>query len=131
MRWQLAAHPRPHPRGEEGAQFAHERVGDERGVMNGTGLTEKALQDAVGRCARVFGWLAMHPWISVRTAPGYPDVTATRGGRLVFAELKGTHGKLSEHQEVWLAALRKVPGAEVYVWYPEDWLSGRIEEVLR
>ena len=77
------------------------------------------------------GWLWWHP-LPARTAtgwhtatqgtPGWPDLTAVRDGRLVLIELKSKRwGKLSPAQERWIAALRQVPGIEVYVWRPSDW----------
>lgn len=94
-------------------------------------MTEAELQNCVRNCAQLFGWRFYHPWISVKSARGFPDCAMVRDGRLVFAELKGTTGQLSAHQEQWLAELRKVPGAEVHVWYPRHWHDGTIEEVLR
>jgi hypothetical protein len=45
--------------------------------------------------------------------------------------IKSDRGKVSEAQRDWLDALQAVPGVETFVWYPSDWLSGRVEEVLR
>ena len=72
-----------------------------------------------------------HPWLSLNSACGYPDLTLTRRGRLVIAELKSATGKLSEAQVAWLADLRSVPGIEVFEWRLEDWFAGRIEAVLQ
>jgi hypothetical protein len=58
---------------------------------------------------------------------GYPDLTLTRNGRLIFAELKADGGRLRPDQELWLEALRKI-AAEVYCWRPTDW--SEIEDVL-
>jgi hypothetical protein len=99
--------------------------------MRGAAMTEAQLQNCVRDCALLFGWKFYHPWISVRSAGGYPDCTLVRGERLIFAELKSDRGKLSEAQRDWLDALGAVPGVETFVFYPSDWLSGRIEEVLR
>lgn len=94
-------------------------------------VTERQLQGAVEACARALGWRLFHPWSAVHSAAGFPDLTMTRGGRLVFAELKTATGTLSSHQAEWLAELRLVPGVEVHVFRPADWFDGTIERVLR
>lgn len=94
-------------------------------------MTEAQLQNCVRDCATLFGWKFYHPWISVKSAAGYPDCTLVRGDRLIYAELKGERGKVTAAQRAWLAALGGVPGVEVYVWRPESWLSGEIEATLR
>lgn len=61
-------------------------------------------------------------------AAGWPDLTLVRlrDGRLVFAELKGTgsdgkkRGTLTPDESRVLDWLRRIPGAEVYVWWPND-----------
>lgn len=94
-------------------------------------ITERTLQDAIVACAQALGWRCYHTWLSLNSESGYPDLTLTRGGRLVIAELKSATGKLSPAQADWLAALQLVPGIEVHEWRPEDWFSGRVEAVLR
>lgn len=72
-----------------------------------------------------------HGWrtpTSGEMAAGWPDLTLVRlrDGRLVFVELKGNgtdgkkRGKLTPEEERVLAWLRLIPGAEVYVWWPDD-----------
>ena len=83
---------------------------------------------------------------------GFPDYIATKGNRLLFAELKSEKGKLSPEQELWIDSLREcvrhitlepvqvgkmtmpphgklVPSFEVYVWRPSDF--DEIVEILR
>lgn len=62
---------------------------------------------------------------------GFPDLVLARRGRLIFAELKSTKGRVSTAQCEWLRVLRTVPCVGVHVWRPEDWTSGAIEAVLR
>src|SRR5206468_2781955 len=50
---------------------------------------------------------------------GFPDLVLTKGGRLLFCELKVGSNKLTDAQEQWLERLRQVPGVEVYVWKPQ------------
>ena len=84
-------------------------------------MTEKELQRALSDALRVFGWRAYHPWTSVHSAAGYPDLCAVRGQRLLYAELKGDRGRLTPQQNAWLEALRGVVRPpDVYLWTPAD-----------
>lgn len=51
---------------------------------------------------------------------GFPDLTAVRGTRLIFAELKRELGETSDKQDAWLEQLAATGHAEVYVWRPSD-----------
>ena len=95
-------------------------------------LTERQLQDAVIECATALGWLAYHTHDSRRSERGFPDLCLARArdGRVLFAELKVGRNKTSAAQELWLRTLG-AGDVEVYLFRPEDWFSGRIEEVLR
>ena len=53
----------------------------------------------------------------------------TRGGRVLFVELKTESGRVSEEQRGWLEALASCPGLECHVWRPSDW--DEIERTLR
>lgn len=88
--------------------------------------TEKEFQAAVVQLARLQGWLCYHTYDSRRSEPGFPDLVLVRD-RVLFWELKGTNGKLSPAQVIWLDKL-EAAGAEVDVWWPKDWK--RIERVL-
>ena len=99
-------------------------------TTRGLAMSEKQLQAIVLKYARLHNWLAYHTFDSRRSAPGFPDLCMVRSGRLVFAELKRWRGRLTSAQEAWGARLVKTD-AEYYVWYPGDWHSGDIEEVLR
>lgn len=85
--------------------------------------SEKHFSQRVFDLARLFGWLAIrYPTFRATAAtPGFPDLTLTRRGRLIFAELKMPKGRLTTAQSEWIKALRVVPDVEVYVWYPGDW----------
>jgi hypothetical protein len=92
--------------------------------------TEKQWLEQVRDLAvRVYGWELYHPWLSIRSARGWPDIALVRPPRLVFAELKTDKGKTTPSQDRWLALLGECPGVEVYVWRPAD--MEHIEEVLR
>lgn len=89
--------------------------------------TEAALLAHVLRRLKAHKWTAYHTHDSRRSQPGYPDIAAVRGSRLLYAELKSAKGRLTTEQRLWLDALWSA-GAECYVWKPADldW----IEEVL-
>jgi hypothetical protein len=104
-------------------------------------VTERELQKGVIDCARIFGWRVAH-FRAAQTArgwrtpveadgAGFPDLVLVRDGRLIFAELKGDGGRIRSEQAEWLTALHKVGiPVEAHVWTPEDWTSGRIEQIL-
>jgi hypothetical protein len=105
-------------------------------------VTEKEWQQTVVDTARAFGWRVYHTFDSRNSAPGFPDLVMVRRGRLVFAELKSAHGKLSMPQTEWLMALASVApagvgdeglktgrGVGVFVWHPRDWPE--VERTLR
>jgi hypothetical protein len=76
------------------------------------------------------GWLIYHPYRSLKSKEGYPDLTMVRLKRVVFAELKSETGKESNAQTEWRRALERVGGhVEAYLWRPSDWAG--IAEVLR
>ena len=82
---------------------------------------------------QLFGWRWYHTHDSRRSEPGFPDITAAREGRLLFAELKREGEWPDPDQVFWLDDLDKaralrshVPGIEtiyvpeVYLWFPSD-----------
>jgi hypothetical protein len=94
-------------------------------------VTEREFQKAVIDLARTAGWLVAHfrpaqaqsgRWLTAMQGDvGFPDLVASRGNRVLFAELKGQKGKLASDQATWVESLRQNPGIEVYVWRPSDW----------
>jgi hypothetical protein len=84
-------------------------------------MTEKQLQRAVTDALTLFGWTWHHAWTSVHSPAGYPDLTAVRGTRLVYCELKSATGTVTPAQQGWLHALGGVTQRpDVYLWRPED-----------
>ena len=83
----------------------------------------------VSEVARLFRWRVYHPWLSIRSERGWPDVALCRPPRLVLAELKTERGTVTPSQAEWLAILGDCPGVEVYLWRPSD--LEHIAEVLR
>lgn len=103
-------------------------------------MTEAQLQSAVIELAHLLHWRCAHfrpaqtqtgRWLTPVAADGagFPDLLMARGQVLIAAELKTAKGRLSPAQTEWLDALSNA--CDVYVWRPQDWSSGRIEQVLR
>lgn len=100
-------------------------------------MTEAHFQEQIIALARLEGWLIMHTR-PARTAtgriitpiqgdPGFPDLVLARQGRIIFAELKSTRGRLSDDQTRWLDELLGAEGdtnPTIRVWRennPDDW----------
>ena len=60
-----------------------------------------------------------------------PSVDGSGMGRVIFAELKAERGKIEPAQREWLGLLTLTQRVEVFCWRPSDWLSGKIENLLR
>ena len=104
-------------------------------------MKEAELQRAVIKMAHQFGWLVAHfgraqgregRWLTPVQADGagFPDLVLVRREDMFFVELKAKGKKPSPEQQMWHAHLH-VAGQKVRVWNPDDWTSGRIEEILR
>lgn len=91
--------------------------------------SEKEFQNQVIELALLNGFRYYHTHDSRRSNPGFPDLVLVRAipPRVIFAEIKASHGSLSPAQRVWINELRAA-GAEVYVWYPDDFDS--IQQIL-
>lgn len=83
-------------------------------------LTEKEFQAQVIDLATTLGWTTYHPWLSIRSPRGWPDLAMCRPPRLVLAELKSERGKVTPAQAGWLDLLGQCPGVEVHLWRPAD-----------
>jgi VRR-NUC domain len=102
-------------------------------------VTEAELQKAVIDTAHIFSWRVAHfrpaqtskGWRTPVSADGkgFPDLVLVRE-RVVYAELKGHGGRLSQDQLDWISALRGAK-QEMHVWYPSDWTNGLIERILK
>ena len=93
-------------------------------------MSEGDLQESVRQLALISGWLHYHTFRSTKSAKGFPDSILIRGTRLIAVELKSDIGRVTTEQQTWLNGFTGT-GAETYTWRPEDWQSGRIEDVLR
>jgi hypothetical protein len=101
-------------------------------------VSERDFQQTVTDALTAFGWR----WVLFRPArtergwrtalsgsPGYPDISAVRGDRILFVELKSANGKMRDEQRAWLSALGAA-GAEIHCWRASDEWS-LIEEQIR
>ena len=91
-------------------------------------LTEKEFQAQLVDLAKTLGFRCYHPWLSIRSERGWPDLALFKPGRFLLAELKTDKGKVSDRQTEMLADL-KAAGVEVHLWRPADFDA--IVEVLR
>ena len=91
-------------------------------------LTEKEFQAQVVDLAKTLGYRVYHPWLSIRSERGWPDLALFKPGRFLLAELKTDKGKVTDRQTEMLADL-KAAGVEVHLWRPADFDA--IVEVLR
>ena len=83
-------------------------------------ITEKEWMGQVRELASMLGWAFYHPFLSIHSPRGWPDVALCRPPRLIFAELKSSAGKLTPAQAEWLGLLEGCPQVEVYLWRPDD-----------
>jgi hypothetical protein len=95
-------------------------------VLPGLAATERQWLDQVLDVARLFDWAHYHPWLSIHSPRGWPDLALVRPPRLVLAELKRQDGKPTPAQVRWLDLLGQCAGVEVYLWRPAD-----LDDVLR
>lgn len=92
-------------------------------------VSERGFQGEVMDAAQLLHWRTFHVYDSRRSTAGFPDIVATRGDRLVFAELKTMRGRVSRDQQDWLDALTQVRTVSAHLWRPDSWDA--IEAVLR
>lgn len=107
-------------------------------------MSEDDLKAAVLDACSAYGWLVHHdrPARSRRDGQdrystpvegdaGFPDLVLSHPKHgVLFRELKSERGRLSDDQQVWLAALAD-GGANVAVWTPTSWVDGLVDLELR
>ena len=92
-------------------------------------ISEKQFMGMVVDLAKILGWESYHPWLSIYSARGWPDLAMVRPPRLILAELKTEKGTPSPAQSHWLGLLGECPGVETFLWKPSDF--DEIARVLR
>jgi len=99
-------------------------------------MTEAELQACVIDLAHALNWRVAHfrPALTSKgwrtpvggDGAGFPDLVLAKMGRILFAELKGDHGKLSKAQLDWMGQLDE----HLEVWRPAQWHDGTILAAL-
>ena len=95
--------------------------------------SEAEFQSHVVRLAKTLGYTKIyHTKDSRGSEAGFPDLMMIHGKtkRAMFVELKSQQGRVSAAQESWLDDLR-LGGHFAEGWRPSDWVSRRIEKLLR
>jgi len=96
-------------------------------------VREREFGGQVEHLFAVYGWEFYHvidtAYYARRTSSGFPDYCAARRGRVLFVEIKGSTGKVSDEQWKWINLLSENTGVECYIWRP-DALETEIVEVL-
>lgn len=87
-----------------------ELIGDE---------SEAHFQSRVIRLAQLLGWKCFHMYDATNSPAGLPDLLLRRPPRLLWAELKSEHGRLTPQQRLFLSDLIAC-GQEAYMWKPSD-----------
>lgn len=89
-----------------------------RRPVSSQAVSERALQAEALRLLELLGWRCYHTFDSRRSAPGFPDLIAVRGDRMLALELKSERGRATGEQLEWLRALSAVPGVTAAIVRP-------------
>lgn len=84
--------------------------------------TEASFMRSVCELAALSGWRVYHGYLSIRSAPGWPDLVLVKPGQpVIYVELKLAGKRPTPAQAAWLEALQTATGTEVHCWRPADW----------
>lgn len=83
-------------------------------------MTEAQFQKRITDLCDLLGLKWHHEVDSRKSKSGFPDLVIAGPDAVIFTELKKKGGRLSPEQVDWCARL-EAAGAEVYVWWPDDW----------
>ena len=84
-------------------------------------MTEKEWQAQVVKLAKDEGWMAYHTYDSRRSEAGWVDLVLVRGPMLLLLELKTESGKVTDAQQAWIDALKKVRIVHADIARPRHW----------
>ena len=95
-------------------------------------MTEKQLQSAIVKLAKLTGYLSYHTHDSRRSPAGFPDLVLVheKTGFLIFIECKSGKGVRSADQQRWADALVNSK-AKYYTIRPCHWADGTVESFLK
>ena len=88
-----------------------------------TAPLEKTIQTGCVKSLEAAGWVVLK--VILCNKPGWPDLMAIKGGRVVFIEVKREGGRLSELQKLRGDQIRRA-GCEWYVVYSVAEMKGII-----
>lgn len=91
--------------------------------------SEAAFQRDVCDLLDLGRWRWHHEVDSRKSKPGFLDLVAVRGSRVLWIELKSWQGTVTDDQQDWIDDL-SIAGQEVYVWAPTTSEWEEIERVL-
>ena len=95
---------------------------DAQALADASMTSEAALQVRVVALLKLRGFRVYHTFDARRSEPGFPDLIAVRGRRLVAIELKTARGRVTEAQMAWLRALNEVTQVDAFILRPAaDW----------
>lgn len=84
-------------------------------------MREAELARNVEELCRYLGVRYYHTWNSRNSVAGFPDlVLLTKDGRVLWRELKGAGGRVSDKQLEWQRDLLRCR-QDVDFWWPDDW----------
>lgn len=92
-------------------------------------MTEAALQAEIVKTCKQLGLRYFHCAIPQFSKAGFPDLVIVGPCGVLWRELKRESGRVSPHQEAWLADLTRA-GQDAGVWRPADLVSGVIATEL-
>lgn len=84
-------------------------------------ISEREFMAQIIKLARLLEWRVSHPWLSIKSAAGVPDLLLVKPPRVIFFEVKTERGILTNAQVAWLRDLGACPGVEVYTARPSMW----------
>lgn len=79
--------------------------------------------------AHLMRWKTYHPWTSIHSAAGWPDLACLRNNVLAMLEIKSDRGKVTRAQQEWIDALGRVEIVQSHIVRPADWRF--VQELLR
>ena len=96
-------------------------------------LTEADMQAGIVEAAQLAGWLCYHTRDSRGSAAGFPDLVLVRPPEMLFLELKGPGGRVSDEQAEWIEALQGCDQLHAAVLWPAgyDALLSHLARPLR
>jgi|SRR5882672_3465279 len=96
-------------------------------------ISEKDLARYITEMCEVVGVIRYHHLNSIGTERGFPDETWIGAHGMCFVELKSQKGRIRPEQQTFLDAVEATGAGRpaLYVFRPEDWLSGEIQKVIQ